>query len=389
MFDRWFYTRKGQSHGPVSAEQIKVLATKGLLSRDDLVWREGAHRQTAVRAETVVDFKAATPKPAPVPNWLSDVAQVEATRVRRPIAKPAPAPTPLWLDDVRRLEDLLTGRTRVAIPPPSSLPMDWLDDIRQIEESLGGQAKPKAPVRPPLPASPPATPVARAKPPSPPAPAKPAGTPTPPTPLLSPLPPPIKPTLPPKAVTPTPAAPSGPPVPPPLRPTPPPKASALPPNVPSPAPPRPQPPPVPEVPPAPAAQKPAPPSTVSAPAPPPSKETMGFDPDTGQILDAARYAKWQKEEQRRRQEEAQAQPAVSVYEAFLIARTAFQEWVDAEANKSLILAGNLQAIRELPQIDGLLRSCAGYGPVMQEKLGKHLGFLLENRRKFYIAFSLA
>jgi hypothetical protein len=44
------------------------------------------------------------------------------------------------------------------------------------------------------------------------------------------------------------------------------------------------------------------------------------------------------------------------------------------------------AICRLPQIDSLLRSYRGYGPVMGGKLGKHLGFLVENRRKFYIAF---
>jgi hypothetical protein len=113
---------------------------------------------------------------------------------------------------------------------------------------------------------------------------------------------------------------------------------------------------------------------------------MGFDPETGQILDAAKYAKWQKEQQRRREQEAQAQPAVSVYEAFLIARTAFQEWVDAEANKPLIVSGDFEAIRRLPPIDNLLRRYQGYGSVMLDKLCKHLGFLVENRRKFYTAF---
>jgi hypothetical protein len=56
---------------------------------------------TAVRAETVVDFRSAQSQAAPVPNWLSDVAQVEATRVRRPLPRQPPMPqTPLWLGAV-------------------------------------------------------------------------------------------------------------------------------------------------------------------------------------------------------------------------------------------------------------------------------------------------
>jgi hypothetical protein len=36
----------------------------------------------------------------------------------------------------------------------------------------------------------------------------------------------------------------------------------------------------------------------------------------------------------------------------------------------------------------IVSSYQGYGPVMQEKLWKHLDFLVINRRKFYAAFSL-
>lgn len=389
MTDRWYYTQNGQSHGPVSGRQLQDLAAKRLLKPQDMVWREGALRQTAVRAEIVADFRSA-PQPAPVPGWLIDVAQVEAARVRRPIVKAGAAATPLWLDDVRRLEDLLTGRSPITLPPPSSLPMDWLDDIRQIEESLGGRPgpKPKTATQPP-PVALASPPVARGSPPvasgSPPVTRAPG---SPPAAKVSPPPsrPPTKPNpvpgdLRPPPVPSSPAAPVR-PAPSPAKPTPPVKAASPP--VKPPVPPVPAAPPLPVAPPLPSPQLPAP--DVAGQAAASSPEVTGFDADTGQILDAAKYAKWQKDEQRRRQQELEAQPAVSVYEAFLIARTAFQEWVDSEANKPLIVAEDFEAIRRLPPIDNLLRSYQGYGSVMQDKLCKHLGFLVENRRKFYAAF---
>ena len=114
---------------------------------------------------------------------------------------------------------------------------------------------------------------------------------------------------------------------------------------------------------------------------------MGFNPETGQILDAAAYARWQRAQQEKRHQDAQLQPAgPSVYEVFLEARRSLQEWVDAAPNKPLIMTGNGAALRQHPQVAVLLAAYLGYGPTMLEKLGKHLDFLIENRRKFYVAF---
>lgn len=40
MAANWHYAKGGEKHGPVSASQLKELATNGKLSPDDLVWRE-------------------------------------------------------------------------------------------------------------------------------------------------------------------------------------------------------------------------------------------------------------------------------------------------------------------------------------------------------------
>jgi hypothetical protein len=46
-------------------------------------------------------------------------------------------------------------------------------------------------------------------------------------------------------------------------------------------------------------------------------------------------------------------------------------------------------IRRAVTAQGVLKAYFGYGPVMQEKLMKHLEFLAENRRKFYRDFDAA
>lgn len=128
------------------------------------------------------------------------------------------------------------------------------------------------------------------------------------------------------------------------------------------------------------------PRPAPAPAKPSSARATGFDADTGMILDAIVFIQWQREQQRQRQEELARQPAVAIGEAFLAARRVMQGWVDSEATKPLILSGNLDAVRRALTMQGVLDAYRGYGPVMQEKLMKHLEFLVENRRKFYRDF---
>jgi hypothetical protein len=134
----------------------------------------------------------------------------------------------------------------------------------------------------------------------------------------------------------------------------------------------------------------APPTPLpAAPTPQPpavSPEQCGYNPETGQILDPAAYALWQKAEAQRRQDEREKQPTLSVAEAFLEAQWALHAWVDNDANKPLVARGDLEAIRQCPAIQELLQRYACYGPVMQEKLHKHLALLVENRQKFFQAF---
>jgi len=115
-------------------------------------------------------------------------------------------------------------------------------------------------------------------------------------------------------------------------------------------------------------------------------EKPGYDPETGKILDPAAYARFQKAEAQRRQDELDKQPAVSVAEVFLDAQGALQEWVDDAANRALVMAGDMEPIRQSASVKELLARYDGYGSVMQEKLCKRLAFLVDNRKKFLKAY---
>src|SRR5262249_7571003 len=113
-------------------------------------------------------------------------------------------------------------------------------------------------------------------------------------------------------------------------------------------------------------------------------EQTGFDPDTGQVIDRARFDEWQ------RRTTAASPPTdvpaqVKLLELFRNASLALQTWVDDESRRDLILRGNLKDILEEPALAGILKRFAGEGREFQEKLLDHLVFLAKNRRQHYLA----
>jgi hypothetical protein len=67
------------------------------------------------------------------------------------------------------------------------------------------------------------------------------------------------------------------------------------------------------------------------------------------------------------------------------ARTAVEAWVDDDANRAGIMQAGLDEIKRRPAFQAILRDYAGYGDPIQEKLLRHLVFMVENRRKYYKA----
>ena len=115
------------------------------------------------------------------------------------------------------------------------------------------------------------------------------------------------------------------------------------------------------------------------------REESGFDADTGQILDPVKFRQWQKQQAHAT---ASAQPAVSngsMFEVFRRGRLAIETWVDEEKNRLCILHAELDEIRKDAKIQAIIQDAAKYGKEFQDKLGHHLVFMVENRRKYYKA----
>jgi hypothetical protein len=128
MGQSWFYQHQGKTHGPVSAEDLRELASKGLLDRDDLIWPEGAGQAEATPAHAALDFTSLAPAAL---DWLADVQSLE---------QKGPAPPPVaekpedWLEDLRLWFSLDlwpakqagTEPAAVGPPAPAGRVPDWL-----------------------------------------------------------------------------------------------------------------------------------------------------------------------------------------------------------------------------------------------------------------------
>lgn len=128
MIDRWYYNRGGQTLGPVTAAQLRLLAADNQLSPQDLIWPEGRQQSEGVPAQAAIEFSSQFAPVVPA-------AQPPSVPLAAPVLTVAPPATstdqPDWLDDIR-----------TAVPPASS-PVrgetkekgqpDWLDDVRVSE----------------------------------------------------------------------------------------------------------------------------------------------------------------------------------------------------------------------------------------------------------------
>jgi hypothetical protein len=106
MESQWYYSKAGQQFGPITAEQLKRMATTRELAPTDLVWKDGMANWVA--ASTVqglfVQGTAATPLPVARPASPANPqrpAQPQQLVYQRPSA-PQPAPDdPLgYLDQI-------------------------------------------------------------------------------------------------------------------------------------------------------------------------------------------------------------------------------------------------------------------------------------------------
>lgn len=418
MSSDWYYTHDGATHGPFSEKEIKKRAARQMLLESDLVWPAGREQKDAAPANVVFDFAPLPSVVSPIPDWLADVAEVER---KGPL--PGVLPTdeiPEWLEDLRLWVGLdvyapgkhtsseMTGSAPTNPALSGAIP-DWLENWTTPERPKAPSQTEAAPVpcdmpapssQPTQPAVPLAPPVAKQE-------FAPAKTEPPVSPPAQPAIVAKQETSPDKAVPPV--APltqtAIPPVPPIAKQEPSPVQTVPPVSPPTQ--------PAKTVPSTPLLEKadkkfipksiaPKPPIVVpaqlptasSAPAITPATtnsladkifQMSGFDMETGQILDADKFRKWK---QQQAQIASANQPAVSnasLIEIFRKARTAIETWIDDDANRLCIMQAEIAEIGRKPEIQNILNEYDGYGKEMRDKLLRHLGFMVQNRRKYYQA----
>jgi hypothetical protein len=409
MSGNWYYSHDGATHGPFSVDDLKARAAKGLLVAANWIWREGSDKASGIAALAALDFDHLPKATAPMPDWLADVDQLQTTG---PIPLPeACHDQPEWLNDLciwYGLEAFIlvgpglppTSPNEIGesfVPVPSALVPDWLAELfPEAKPVVPPGASPSVPpvtqtspkrtmptAQSAAPASQPhiSSLTARGK-----LAATPTVAPTTPavqTPFTASLPPvsagpdaPIAlPSLP-TAVSEisSPTAPEKSPVTPTVAPT-----------------------------------SPVPLETVSV--APPTKTTLraavawtklkpalvdlfaqraidetGFDPRSGEIVDRAQFQKW-KQQKTNPSAPTHSPTNASMMELFRRGRTAIENWVDDDDNKTLVLHGDATAIEGNPQLAAILADFDKFGPAMRQKLQAHLAFMIENRRKYYAAYN--
>jgi serine/threonine protein kinase len=124
------------------------------------------------------------------------------------------------------------------------------------------------------------------------------------------------------------------------------------------------------------------PAPVQPPPPPPTKEETGYDLDTGQVIDHARFTKWQKEQKARSSKVVASSSGGSVYDK---AVAHLNQWLDLERNRWAITTGDMDYLRTHPDIQRFMSHQARHGAAMLHRLWNHFQFMVENRRKYYCA----
>jgi hypothetical protein len=328
MNGRWYYSHADATYGPFSVEEIKECITQKMLVESDWVWQDGV--DVRLRAASVFDFSPPAGV-SPVPDWLADVVEVKKKGL---LSTPsAIKETPEWLEDLRlwiALEQYEPGWE--AFNKTAESTASTPSQAGGIPDGLASWSVPAAP--------------------------KESSTASPRSPVI-PVSVPASPTVgpvfaPPAAKPPIPAPP------------------VL--KVPKPA-------------------APTPPATETKPAAfEPAKtlaeqmlEASGFDSETGQILDAQKFRQWKQQQARSSSANQPGVSNASLFEVFRKGRTAIEAWVDDESNILCMLHAEPDELKRNREVQAILDAYANYGQDFQEKLLRHLEFMVNNRRKYYQA----
>src|SRR5262249_8836673 len=130
MACQWYYRRGEQTHGPVSAQQLRELAARGELRADDRVWSEDFDPSRAVPAAKLPSMAPPPAAGAAPPDWLGDVKKGEQ---QGPAVPPVPAAegVPDWVEDLRKVAADEEHRPPEAAGTPSLTPAvpEWVGKL--------------------------------------------------------------------------------------------------------------------------------------------------------------------------------------------------------------------------------------------------------------------
>jgi hypothetical protein len=112
-------------------------------------------------------------------------------------------------------------------------------------------------------------------------------------------------------------------------------------------------------------------------------QETGFDLQTGRVLDPVKFQRWRQQSGKTGCDSAPAQTNGALLEVFRKARLAIESWVDDANNQELVANGAPEEISV--RVQDLLRDYAAYGPELEQKLTRHLFFMIDNRRKYFQA----
>lgn len=79
------------------------------------------------------------------------------------------------------------------------------------------------------------------------------------------------------------------------------------------------------------------------------------------------------------------QPALTLQERFRKAQFALEQWADEEDSVDLILAGDMSVIATDPAVQAIFKPFQAVGGNFVDLLWKHFEFVVNNRRKYYLA----
>ncbi len=110
---KWYYRKDDQRFGPCTSEEIRHLVAVGILNEDDTVWPDPGEEGHGICVRDAVRSLEEPESAGGVPDWLEDVALLQALRSA---PEPPAREPPEWLEDLR----IWYGTE--AAPPPTTTP---------------------------------------------------------------------------------------------------------------------------------------------------------------------------------------------------------------------------------------------------------------------------